>query len=61
MLCPIILNSNTFELAVHTSCYLVLRLTLCYLNRQISIEYKQVISQSMQLYKDKFLEVATAS
>ena len=30
MLCPIIFNSNTIELTVHTSCYCGLRLTLCY-------------------------------
>ena len=30
MLCPIIFISNTTELAVYTSCYLGLRLTLCY-------------------------------
>ena len=30
MSCPIIFNSNTIELTVHTSCYLGLRLTLCY-------------------------------
>ena len=29
MLCPIIFNSNTIELTVHTSCY-CLELTLCY-------------------------------
>ena len=31
MSCPIIINSNTIELNVHTSCYVGLRLTLCYL------------------------------
>ena len=31
MFCPIINNSNTIELTVHTSCYLSLRLTLCYM------------------------------
>ena len=31
MMCPIIFNGNTIELTVHTSCYLGLRLTLCYL------------------------------
>ena len=30
MLCPIIFNSNTIELPMHTSCYCGLRLTLCY-------------------------------
>ena len=29
MLYPIIFNSNTIELTMHTSCYLGLRLTLC--------------------------------
>ena len=31
MLCPIIFDSNTIELNMHTSCYLGLGLTLCYL------------------------------
>ena len=30
MLCPIIFNSNTIELKVHTSCYSGFRLSLCY-------------------------------
>ena len=30
MLCPIIFNGNTIEITVHTSCYLGLKLTLCY-------------------------------
>ena len=30
VLCPIIFNSNTIELTLHASCYLGLRLTLCY-------------------------------
>ena len=30
MLCPIKVNSNTIELRVHPTCYLRLRLTLCY-------------------------------
>ena len=33
MLRPIIFNSNTIELTVHTSCYLGLGLTLCYMHR----------------------------
>ena len=31
MLCPVIIDRNTIELIVHTSCCLGLRLTLCYL------------------------------
>ena len=30
MLCPIICNSDTIELTVHTTCYWGLRLTLCW-------------------------------
>ena len=32
MLCPIKVNSNTIELAVHTSCYCVLDLLFVYLH-----------------------------
>ena len=31
MLCPVIFQSNTIEVTVHTSCCLGLRLTLCYI------------------------------
>ena len=39
MSCPIIFNSNTIELTMHTSCYYGLRLTLCYCFRKnLSVE-----------------------
>ena len=31
MLCPIKFKSNSIELTMHASCYLGLRLTLCYM------------------------------
>ena len=40
MSCPIIFNSNTIELTVHTSCYWGLRLTLCY---SVNFDRTQII------------------
>ena len=36
MLCPIIFNSNTIELTMNTSCYLGLRLTLCFMQPAVN-------------------------
>ena len=38
--CPIIFDSNTIELTVHTSCYFGLRLTLCYMDLASKIAEK---------------------
>ena len=46
MSCPIIFNSNTIKLTVHTSCYLGLRLTvlLCIIKFNIPITGHLTIS-----------------
>ena len=55
MLCPIIFNSNTIELTVHTSCY-CLELTLCY-QCQFSYDANMVhtpfICKTINNYKTK--------
>ena len=55
-MCPIINNSNTIELKVHTSCYWGLRLTLCYcFKRYFSVFLGQSIFKSLHKHKKNYL------
>ena len=48
MSCPVIFNSNTIELTMHTS-YYCLELTLCYL-LQITLKATRLLSSAISTY-----------
>ena len=54
MLCPIISNSNTIKLTVHTFCYCGLKLTLCY---NFDILYQQIFYQTSSFGWKAFLKI----
>ena len=49
MWCPILFNSNTFELTVHTSCYWVLtNSVLEHMSITVYVHYMKIINKTLE-------------